>query len=850
MRLFCCFLFALPILAFAPLNAQTTLDLPTGTSYFQNFDTTPGASGTAYPSGYIAYDSNGNTDAVMDVGDSDTDSDGNYNFGGKLGLLGEGDFDNSGIVLALANTELRENFRLSFKAENVADGGFNSADLTLEVSTSSPTTGYSATSAVFSTGGVGAPEQQVFIDVSLAGIDNRSAPVYIRWRYENTSFFGRGDGLAIDSVTLRWDVIPLEVNLGPDQTLCAGETLTLDPGVSTGNFLWTTGATDPTLDVNTGGTYGVEVSHPTGQTANDSISITVVNGPSGAALTPNPNSQGLHATGTAGQPDTICGFNTLIYDLINPPGYPDSTYGLNWNISTPDIVSTTSGTAANGALTLNAPGSPNPGIVFEPLSSDGGQTYELQFVIEDFATGCAVDYSRFIFVGEVASATSLPEAQYLCFAGDTALLNASVPEAVTYTWNTGQTDAVISVNTPGSYTVTLTSVGGCSFIDTVVVANEPHDLELGPATLEVCAGYVLEAGYQGEGTGSYVWQDGSTAPTFTVDTSGNYFVYRSTPSGCTQSDSIALTVKPLPTRGGLPQTVGVCPGDDVTLSTGLIGEQHLWSTGENGSFITVDSTGMYSVTITGGNGCEANYATEVLALPSPDILLPATLEVCEEAELSTGNPNLPHVWSTGATTPSITVNTTGDYSVTINNAEGCEASHTVSVIVREAPELELLTPPTVAGAGETIDFDATANTDAVTWLWDFGNSDFSNLPNAVAYSYPEAGSYMVVVTITEGACQVSDSVQVVIEGVLSRDAAYTGGYQIYPNPASDVLHISGLGVPQASLELLDVTGQRVWQTALQTPGGQARVQLPAHLANGLYVLRVGGSASQKLLIRR
>lgn len=65
----------------------------------------------------------------------------------------------------------------------------------------------------------------------------------------------------------------LMVDLGNDTTICVDEILTLDAG--TGNsFVWSTGEFTQTIDVDTAGTYWVEVTNATGCTDFDDIEVT------------------------------------------------------------------------------------------------------------------------------------------------------------------------------------------------------------------------------------------------------------------------------------------------------------------------------------------------------------------------------------------------------------------------------------------------------------------------------------------------------------------------------------------------------------------------------------------------
>ena len=66
----------------------------------------------------------------------------------------------------------------------------------------------------------------------------------------------------------------LMINLGNDTTICPGEVLTLDGGMDAVQFLWSTGETTSTIEVDTTGTYWVEGTSATGCTAFDEIVVT------------------------------------------------------------------------------------------------------------------------------------------------------------------------------------------------------------------------------------------------------------------------------------------------------------------------------------------------------------------------------------------------------------------------------------------------------------------------------------------------------------------------------------------------------------------------------------------------
>lgn len=64
-------------------------------------------------------------------------------------------------------------------------------------------------------------------------------------------------------------------NLGPDTAFCAGDSLVLGDPNNSGNILWSTGATSPTIKVHDAGIYWVNITGSSCQTGSDTIKITL-----------------------------------------------------------------------------------------------------------------------------------------------------------------------------------------------------------------------------------------------------------------------------------------------------------------------------------------------------------------------------------------------------------------------------------------------------------------------------------------------------------------------------------------------------------------------------------------------
>jgi hypothetical protein len=125
-------------------------------------------------------------------------------------------------------------------------------------------------------------------------------------------------------------------------------------------------------------------------------------------------------------------------------------------------------------------------------------------------------------------------------------------------------------------------------------------------------------------------------------------------------------------------TATVCPGKTVRL-TSSAADAYLWSTGATTPYVDVGAAGSYTVTATDARGCTATSAPTVVELypppPTPTVSAAGPARFCNGGSvLLTTNSAANYVWSTGATTQSIIVTATGNYSVTTTDINGCAAT--------------------------------------------------------------------------------------------------------------------------------------------------------------------------------
>lgn len=247
-----------------------------------------------------------------------------------------------------------------------------------------------------------------------------------------------------------------------------------------------------------------------------------------------------------------------------------------------------------------------------------------------------------------------------------------------YLWNTGATSQIISVSIPATFSVRVTNSNGCRNTASATTFFTSIPAPGISGNLNFCPGgsTVLDAG---AGYSSYSWSTGASSRTITVSTSGTFSVTVTNAAGCSASSSVVTSffTAPVPAISG---NIGFCAGAStvLTASEGYAG--YSWSTGASTQTITVNTAGTYTVTVTDNNGCTGSKSIAIAVFPSPTSVISGTLSFCggTSTTLNAGTGYSSYLWSTGATTQTINVNTVGTFTVTVTNANGCSASANVN----------------------------------------------------------------------------------------------------------------------------------------------------------------------------
>jgi len=264
-----------------------------------------------------------------------------------------------------------------------------------------------------------------------------------------------------------------------------------------------------------------------------------------------------------------------------------------------------------------------------------------------------------------------------------------------YTWGpdynidaTEGQSVIIFPSTDTMYKVAAEKTPGCFVFDSIYVdvQNSPR-ISLGGDT-SFCSGNTITLN-AGPGFTSYLWNSGQTNSSITVNTAGTFSITATDINNCTSRDTLrVLNVfnNPVVT---LPVDSLLCAGSSKTIAGPAGMTFYNWSTGSRANSITVNSTGIYWLSVTDNNKCVGSDTTKIIRLLSlPNDFLPADTTLCSYAtmEIAPKKSYSSFLWSTGSTQRSLPVTQTGTYWLRVTDSYGCAGTDTIVVNPKQCAE--------------------------------------------------------------------------------------------------------------------------------------------------------------------
>ncbi len=250
---------------------------------------------------------------------------------------------------------------------------------------------------------------------------------------------------------------------------------------------------------------------------------------------------------------------------------------------------------------------------------------------------------------------------------------------------TTQNSITCHFDSAGNNILIAEATGSCGIKrDTLIITvlSSPA-IELGADTV-ICQGDIILLN-AGTGYNSYLWQNGSTNQTYTVNTAGQYKVTVSNSYGCSASDSININLAvPLNTLN-LGSDINSCNGGINLLDAGSGFTSYEWQDGSTNQTYTVYMPGKYWVTVSTCEGVTSDTINVSWQSNIPFSIMQEGDLCAGQSVTLNGNPtNLAsYIWDDGTFNYTRDVLTPGTYWLIATDANGCYDQDSVDVLLSD-----------------------------------------------------------------------------------------------------------------------------------------------------------------------
>lgn len=546
-------------------------------------------------------------------------------------------------------------------------------------------------------------------------------------------------------------------------------------------------------------------------------------------------------------------------------------------------VNTTNSTCTftNGSIMAIAGGGSGSGYQY---SIDGGTNYftsglfsplpaGTKFIVIKDGAGCKLVVSGIIQDSDGPVITSSSQQNVSCNGGKDGTITIN-----TVTGGTGllqysknginwQTSPILSGLEAGVYVIQVRDANGCTGTITKTI-TEPNAFLIATTSVSVscfgsASGSATITASGGAGFLAYSINGGisyQSGAVFSNLAFGTYTVIVRDAASCIGSSEflIAGSSKILLNVGVL--NVACNGADNGALSIKASGgvAPYLYSLDGNNNyssintFVNLPGNTTYYPHAKDANSCIVS-TTQFISEPTPVTIVPVINHIaCAGGANGSINLNVnggvspyTYQWSNGSASPTVSNLTSGVYSVTINDFNGCSSVRSYTI---NQPSNPLVVNGLISVASNTSStdgaIDITINGGVGPYMFNWSNGatteDISGLG---------IGSYMVTITDVNG-CTTSATYNVGISTGIENIQITGSEVKVYPNPANEYAVIEAKGYRIEKVELVNLLGQKVYIGEVND--SMAKINLE-NLLNGTYFVKIyfkNNTVTKKIIISK
>lgn len=497
----------------------------------------------------------------------------------------------------------------------------------------------------------------------------------------------------------------LSVSISKTNALCNGQAsgsaaASVSGGTSGYSYLWSNSSSNQTISNIAAGNYNVTVSDANTCTASATTSVTQP-----SAITMNISSVSANCFGSA----------SGAADLTVSGGTGSYSYLWSNGASTQDLFNVVSGNYIVTVYDANACSVTSSTNISQPT----------QIALNPAQTNISCSSGS---TGSITLAPTGGSSPYI------------------FNWSNGGGSSTLPNLAAGNYTVTVVDNNSCSTSQTYTITQSTAPvvtLNKNNITCNGAAnGSITTVVTGGSSPFTFMWNDGNTSQNRTGLSVNTYSVTVTGSNNCSASATASVTQPVLMTLSSTKSDV-VCNGAntgsiDLTVTGGTSPYNYNWSNGWGTQDLSGVAAGAYSVTVSDANACTSS-ASQTISQPGAITIGVQVINVtCNGASngaintnVSGGNGSYVYNWSNGSTNQNLTNATAGAYTLTVQDAQNCQAMLSMNILQPSALTLSAI-PTNIQCSGGTagsvnLTVSGGANPYSYTWSNGATSQDISNL---------------------------------------------------------------------------------------------------------------------------
>jgi PKD repeat protein len=418
-------------------------------------------------------------------------------------------------------------------------------------------------------------------------------------------------------------------------------------------------------------------------------------------------------------------------------------------------------------------------------------TYTLTETIT--ATGCKLSNSVTVTVNPLPAAAAGSNTA-IC-NGKSTTIGATAVTGSTYSWASSPSgftstsaNPSVSPTTTTIYTVTETNSNGCVNSNSVTVTvNSLPNAAAGSAS-SICPGQSASIGATAVSGSTYSWVSNpagftstSANPSVSPSVTTVYTVTETNSNGCVNSNSVTVTVNPIPSAVTGPAKT-ICSGNSFTIGgTAVTGNTYSWTSNPSGFTSSLSNptvsptvTTTYTLVESVSSGCSNTNSVTITVNASPAANAGTSTSVCAGSSATIGTTavsgntyswtSTPSGYTSTSSSATVTPSVTTTYILTESNpATGCSQTNTVTITVNPLPAANAGSAVSICNGSSTVIGSTAISGNTYSWSPSTALSS-STVSNPTA-SPTSTTTYTLTEKVTATGCTKTGTVTVTVNSL-------------------------------------------------------------------------------------